>query len=210
MQRRPQVSKKQIIAIVIPPVLIASMYPVFQVLAGAFAVDRIGWYVGLVIYWMLWGAVFPLVIIGKEDIVALIQPQKPNKKVLLLVAIPLLGASIVRFMPGMGYEKESAWMFLLLLSTAFGNGFFEEVLWRGVYLKLFPDSIFYRMIWPGIWFGIWHYAPGSVSHGNVIGLIGLMVGSGAMGLYLSYLTKRTNTLWWSIVAHVIGGVIMIV
>jgi membrane protease YdiL (CAAX protease family) len=43
-----------------------------------------------------------------------------------------------------------------------------------------------------------------------MGLIGLMVGSGAMGLYLSYLTKRTNTLWWSIVAHVMGGLVMIV
>jgi membrane protease YdiL (CAAX protease family) len=134
------VNKRQVTAIVTPPVVTASMYPVFQVLGGAFAVDKIGWYLGLVIYWILWGAVFPLVIIGREDIMALIRPQKPNKRLLLLVAIPLLGASIVRFMPGMGYEKESAWIFLLLLSTPFGNGFFEEVLWRGVYLKLFPAS----------------------------------------------------------------------
>lgn len=203
-------NKKQLTAIVIPPVLIASMYPIFQVLAGAFAVDRIGWYLGLATYWILWGGVFPVVIIGRRDIATLIRPQKPDKKVLLLLAVPLLGASIVTFMPGMGYEKESAWILLLLLSTPFGNGFFEEVLWRGVYLKLFPDSVFYRMIWPSIWFGIWHYAPGSVSHGTVTGLIGLMVGSGAMGLYLSYLAKRTNTLWWPIVAHVIGGFIMIV
>ena len=44
---------------------------------------------------------------------------------------------------------------------------------------------------------------------NVTGLVGLMVGSGLMGLYLTYLTKKTNTLWWSIVAHSLGGMIMI-
>lgn len=122
-------NKKQIIAIVIPPILIAFMYPIFHLLAEAFVVDRIAWYIGLVIYWLIWGAVFPLIIIGKDNIRTLIRPQKPNKKVLLLIAIPLLGAIAARFVLGMGYVKESVWIFLLLLSTTFGNGFFEEVLW---------------------------------------------------------------------------------
>jgi len=199
-------NKKQKIAIVTPPILIAFMYPIFHLLAGAF-VDRIAWYLGLIIYWLIWGTAFPLFIIGKENIRTLIRPQKPNKKVLLLVAIPVLGAIAARFVPGMGYEKESVWILLLLISTPFGNGFFEEVLWRGIYFKLFPNNILYGMIWPSIWFAIWHYAPGSVLSGNVAGL---MIGAGVMGLYLSYLTKKTNTLWWSIVTHFLGGIIMIV
>jgi membrane protease YdiL (CAAX protease family) len=93
------------------------------------------------------------------------------------------------------------------LSTPFCNGFFEEVLWRGVYVKLFPRSVFYGMLWPSFWFAIWHYAPGSIFDGNVAGL---MIGAGFMGLYLSYLTRKTNTLWWAIVVHTLGGVIMIV
>lgn len=183
------------------------MYPIFHVLAGALVVDRIAWYLGLIIYWLIWGAAFPLWIIGKETILKLVRPQKPDKKVLILVSIPLVLAIIARFMPGMEYDKESVWILLLLLSTTFGNGFFEEVLWRGVYVKLFPNNIIFRMIWPSIWFAIWHYVPGSILHGNVLGLI---IGSGMMGLYLSYLTKKTNTLWWPIVVHVLGGIIMVV
>ena len=203
-------NKKQIIVIITPPILIAVMYPIFYLLVGALNADRIAWYLGLVIYWLIWGAVFPLMILGKENILTLIRPQKPNKKILLLMSIPLLGALATRlFVPGMEYEKQSVWIFLLLLSTTFGNGFFEEVLWRGIYVKLFPDSIFYRMIWPSIWFALWHYVPGSVLHENITGLIGLMAGSGVMGLYLSYLTKKTNTLWWSILVHLLGGVIMV-
>ena len=204
-------NKKQIIAFIIPPVLIAVMYPIFDSLAGALANDRIAWYLGLITYWLIWGMVFPLIMIGKKGIKALIRPQKPAVVVILPISIILLGALAARlFVPGMEYEKQSVWILLPLLSTAFGNGFFEEVLWRGVYFTLFPNKIFYMMIWPTIWFAIWHYVPGSILHDNLTGLMGLMAGSGLMGLLLSYMTKKTNTLWWSILAHTIGGIIMVV
>jgi len=203
-------NKKQIIACIIPLVLISVMYPIFNSFAGALANDRIAWYLGLITYWIIWGLVFPLIIIGKKNVTELIRPQKPTIKILIPMLIILLGALSVRlFVPGMEYEKQSGWILILLLSTSFGNGFFEEVLWRGVYFKLFPNKIFYRMVWPTIWFAIWHYIPGSVLHENVTGLIGLMAGSGLMGLVLSYMTKKTNTLWWSILAHTIGGIIMV-
>jgi hypothetical protein len=117
-------------------------------------------------------------------------------------------ASLHILIPGMEYQKTSLLIILLLLSTAFGNGFFEEILWRGVYLKLFPYSVLFRMIWPSFWFGVWHYAPVSVSsNGNVVAM---MVGAGVFGLYLSFLAKKTMTIWWSILAHILGGMVMII
>ena len=71
--------KKQIIVLVIPPVLTAFMYPIFSSLAGALVNDRIAWYLGLIIYWLVWGLAFSLIIIGKKDIIALIRPQKTNE-----------------------------------------------------------------------------------------------------------------------------------
>jgi len=121
---------KQKLAIVTPLVLVAVMYPIFHALAGVMN-DRVAWFLGLTIYWIIWGAIFPLLIIGKDAIKKLILPHKSDKKILLLIAIPLLGAVAGRFILG-GYEKESVWIALLLFSTPFGNGFFEEVLWRGV------------------------------------------------------------------------------
>jgi len=43
-------NKKQIITAVVPPLLIAVMYPVFASLAGAPVNDKIAWYPGLLIY----------------------------------------------------------------------------------------------------------------------------------------------------------------
>jgi len=75
-------------------------------------------------------------------------------------------------------------------------------------MKLFPGNILFRIVWPSIWFALWHYAPGSVSpNANVLGLI---IGSGLFGFYLSFLAKKTGTIWWSIVTHILGGIIMVI
>ena len=199
-------SIKQKYAIAAPLILTAMMIPLFRLFAGIFG-STLGWYLGLVVYWLVWGIVFPLLIIGKQGITTLATPRKGNLKIAVLVAFPLLMALASKFLMGMAYPKENVWVFLLLLSTAFGNGLFEEVLWRGVYAALFPDFIFFRIIWPSIWFALWHYAPGSVSPNT--NLIGLMIGAGVFGFYLSFLVKKTNTIWWGIVIHALGGIIMI-
>ena len=108
-------SGKQKIALISPLILIGVMYPVFQLLSGALG-ETIGWYLGLVTYWLIWGAIFPWLMIGKESIRGMIQPQKLNTNVFLLVLFPLLMAGLYRFIPGMEYEKPSVWVFLLLLS----------------------------------------------------------------------------------------------
>jgi membrane protease YdiL (CAAX protease family) len=199
-------NRKQIIVLAAPPVLVLFMYPIFQFLSGKLG-ETIGWYLGLASYWLIWGALFPLAVIGVDGIIAMIRPQKLTVKILLLVLFPVLMASLYRFIPGMGYDKSNFWMFLLFISTAFGNGFFEEVLWRGVYRRLVPDSILFSIIWPSIWFALWHFVPGSVhSDGNVVAL---MIGAGIFGFYLSFLAKQTGTVWWSILSHVLGGLVMV-
>jgi membrane protease YdiL (CAAX protease family) len=201
-------SRKQRLAIVAPVALVGTTYPVFHLLADAFSENwRIGWYLGLVVYWLTWCGAFPLWLLGRERIATLARPRRPTVGLLLLALVPLIGAALYRLVPGMSYEKPKVWVLLLLLSTTFGNGFFEEVLWRGVYLELFPDDVLWRLVWPGVWFALWHYVPGSVAPGGNV--LGLMIGSGMMGFYLAFLAKRTGTIWWTIVAHTLGGMIMI-
>ena len=168
--------------------------------------EELGWYLGFFPYWLIWCGVFPLLLIGKDRLVHIIRPRKLQLKTLFLLTIPIGGSIAYKVVPGMNYSQENIWLSLMMISSAFGNGFFEEVLWRGVYMEIYPRNLFFRIVWPGIWFALWHYAPGSVStDGNVIAL---MIGAGVFGFYLSFLAKKTDTIWWSIVSHVVGGVIM--
>jgi membrane protease YdiL (CAAX protease family) len=201
-------SNKEVVAVIAPVILVVVMIPVFRLYARVFAGNwRIGWYLGLVTYWLLWCGVLSLFLIGTSSIVKLIRPQRLTLEAFLLVMVPLVGANLYRLIPGMEYDKPALWVFILLISTNLGNGFFEELLWRGVYLDIFPNNFFLGMLWPSLWFALWHYAPGSIApDGNPLGLV---VGSGIMGFYFSFLARRTGTIWWTMIAHAIGGFIMI-
>lgn len=200
-------STKQRIALVAPILLIFSMLLIYRQLSLMYQ-SRVAWYIGFWIYWFLWCGAFSFLMVGKVNMLRLIRPRKPRPKAILFVLFPVIMAAGFKFMTGTAYSKPSIVWLILLISSAFGNGFFEEVLWRGVYMILFPESILYRIIWPTIWFALWHYAPGSLSpNSNIMGLI---IGSGLFGFYLAFLAKKTNTLWWGILAHTLGGIVMVI
>lgn len=198
---------KQIVAIIAPIVLIAVMFPIFQLISRRYG-NSVGWFSGLVIYWILWGTIYPILLLGNETITSLIHPPKVTLTAVALTSIPIIFVAIGRFGMGVKYEKDTSWMLVGLLITAVGNGIFEEIFWRGTYLALFPGSMVFQIIWPSVWFALWHYAPGSVSpEGNVVRL---MVGALFFGLFLSVLARVTNTIWWPIVAHTLAGIVMVI
>jgi membrane protease YdiL (CAAX protease family) len=198
----------QIYAILAPLVLLAVMYPIFKMLGRAFKPNwRLGWYFGLAIYWLIWGVVFPWLLIGREGIIRIIHPQQLTVKIFLLLLFPLVLSALFKLVPNMEYDKPSTWIFVLILSTCLGNGIFEELLWRGVYLECFPNNMMFGVIWPSIFFALWYYIPGSVNpKGNVVGL---MVGSGLMRFYLAFLARHTGSIWWTIIVHTVGGFITV-
>jgi membrane protease YdiL (CAAX protease family) len=203
-----EIDSRQRIAIFTPFFLVGVMIPVFRLLSGWFENPVIGWYLGLIFYWLTWCTIVPLRLIGKKRLGEILRPQMPNLTIILLVLFPAGMAALTKVLTGMGYAKAELWVWLLYISTAFGNGFFEELLWRGVYMELFPGRIFYRIVWPSIWFALWHFAPGSVSaNSNPLALI---IGAGLFGFLLAFLAKKTDRIWWGVVAHVVGGIVMVI
>jgi membrane protease YdiL (CAAX protease family) len=196
----------QKILTVSPLVVIGTMYPVFQILASNFG-TTLGWYLGLIFYWIIWGGLFSWIMIGPNEILRIIKPRRLNLRILFLILTPLILAGIFKFITGTTYEKPEIWIVLMLISTALGNGFFEELLWRGVYMVHFQANLFFRIIWASVWFGLWHYVPGTVSSNS--NPAGLIIGSTLFGFYLAFLAKGTGTIWWGIVAHVLGGLVIV-
>lgn len=201
------IGAKQAIAIFAPFLLVGVMIPVFRLFSGLFGNPIFGWYLGLISYWLTWCTILPLWLVGKKHLREIIRPRMPNITVVLLVLLPAGMAAVAKLLTGMGYHKPELWVWLLYISTAFGNGFFEELLWRGVYMELFPSRNFYRIIWPGICFALWHFAPASVSaNSNPLALI---IGAGLFGFFLAFLAKKTGGIWWCVIAHALGGIVMI-
>lgn len=211
-----RLGRNQRLAIVAAPAALADMYPTFQLTGSVFgqSVDgRLGWAVGLAIYWLLWGALFPWCLLGWTAIRTLVRPRKPQSFALLLVAIPAAIAAIGRILfSDVAYDPATTaalllLILLLLIVTAFGNGFFEELFWRGVYLRLFRGSWYSGVVWPSIWFGLWHLAPASLSADD--GAARLVIGAVILGLYLTFIARKTDSALWAIVGHTLIAFVVI-
>ncbi len=194
-----------------PFALIAVTYPVFGVADAALG-DAVGgqlaWFVGMSFYWAVWGWGFSVWVLGRRRTWDLIRPRSATTQTLGHVGFVVAMAAAVRFLvPGMGYDKATTGAAVLLAISTFANGVFEEMLWRGVFLATFPDNAWHRVVWPSVMFGLWHLVPGSISEGGP--QLAMVIGPTLMGLYLAWLSKRTGTIWWAILAHSLGGLVMI-
>lgn len=184
----------------------AVMVPVFRLAARRFG-DTIAWFLGLGVYWLLWGLGYSIGMLGSEAALDLLRPRPFRIDAALLALMPPALAAIGRFRLGMMYEKSTRWAAIGSPIAALGNGFFEELLWRGTYLALFRQNVWVGVLWSGLWFGLGHYAPGSVS--NEQGVRTLMTGAIFLGIFLSVLTYHTGTIWWAILSHTLAGLIMV-
>jgi membrane protease YdiL (CAAX protease family) len=169
---------------------------------------QLAWFVGMSIYWVFWGGVFSRLLLGRKRVWELIRPRQPTWTLSGYVAFLVAMAAAVRFfVPGMGYDKPTVGAAVLLAISPFANGLFEELLWRGVYLDVFPHHFWLRVIWPSVWFGLWHLVPGSISPEGP--QIAMVIGPFFMGLILAFLARKTDSVWWPMLAHALGGLVMI-
>lgn len=202
-------TRRQLIAAAAPLVVLGTMYPIFLALDAAFgeaAEGYLGWYLGLAVYWVLWGGIYAFRMIGTRRLGELIRPRRPTLTIVGLILFPVVMAGGVRLLPGMEYEKHSIAVWLLLISPTFGNSIFEEILWRGVYLEQFRDRFWMQAVWPTVWFALWHIIPISTHGGEVATMV---IGPLFFGFYLAFLAKHTDGIWWPVVAHVLGGMVMV-
>jgi len=139
--------------------------------------------------------------LGKKEFRTLFANKRLDLLGLLFLLFPPIIVFIGRFI--MAYDQVEILGRIILVFHAFGNGVLEEILWRGVYIKLFPDNKVWGVLWPSLWFGIWHLAPGSVS--VVFSPWTLMAGAIVFGLSWSMLAMRTKTIRWSIISHTLTG-----
>jgi len=193
-------SRKQIAALAALPTLTLTMIPTYRLLARWLGQKR-AWYAGFVVYWLIWCIPFSLWAIGLRRLRELLRFQRLRKvewfMLIIYPALAFLGRNTLNKAPRSNREKT------LLVFVTIMNSFWEEVLWRGVYITLFPDSRLWGAVWPTVWFALWHYAPGSVS--PLTDVRTLMIGAGVLGASLSWLSWKTQSIRSAALSHILGG-----
>ena len=193
-------NRKQMLALAAPPTLTLTMIPVYRLLARWLGRKR-AWYAGFMVYWLIWCIPFPLWAIGPRKLGELLKFQRLQKVEWFMLIISPTLAVLGRHT--LNKPQRSAREKTLLVFVTLMNSFWEEVLWRGVYVALFPDSRLWGAVWPTVWFALWHYAPGSVS--PLADVRTLMIGAGVLGESLSWLSLNTQSIRTAALSHILGG-----
>lgn len=196
---------KLISGVAAPPILFLFMFLIYSIFGVIFG-SEIGWYLGLSVYWILCGLLFSTWLIGFKSIKRLSSPRRLKLKLIPFITFPMIMALLFSYLSGIDYKQANLWALVFFVLTVFGNGIFEEILWRGAYMELYPNNNFLRIIYSTIWYALFHFASGSLSsNSNVLGLV---IGSSFFGIYLALLAKWTNSIWWGIICHILGGFVM--
>ncbi|HTP11868.1 MAG TPA: CPBP family intramembrane glutamic endopeptidase [Anaerolineae bacterium] len=193
-------NRKQKVVLAALPTLALTMIPTYRLLARWLGQKR-AWYAGFVVYWSIWCIPFSLWAIGPRKLKELLKFKRLYKAewfmLIIFPTLAFLGRYTLPKAPRSAREKT------LLIFVTIMNSFWEEVLWRGVYITLFPDNPWWAAVWPTLWFAVWHYAPGSIS--PLADARTLMIGAGVLGASLSWLSLKTQSIRSAAVAHILGG-----
>jgi hypothetical protein len=153
-----------IILLLLPPILMATTYVVFQRSVRRFGQGR-GYLLGFLFYWIVWCLIVPLLLLAPQRLIDLFRdvPDRwgdPAWLGLICLVLPVVGG-YAYFFPS---AKRGATQPIILASLAHAivNGVLEEVLWRGVYVAIFPGQWLLGVIYPAIGFGLWHLSLQSI------------------------------------------------
>jgi uncharacterized protein len=208
ISRRADLQEKNTrIMLVMPVVLILSTYAAFK-LFDAWWRYPAGYLAGFAFYWIFWCLVFPVYILGGvRPVLSLFREGTPSirrlgwKAQLLLwlwIAFPLFTIFIPRA-AGLG-------VLILGVSVLIGVviGVTEELLWRGVYVRLFPNSTWMSVVYPSIMFGLWHISPQAVRSSSMPGgVFSFVFYAVLLGLAYAYVACKTGSIRWVTVSHVV-------
>lgn len=83
-------------------------------------------------------------------------------------------------------------------------GVTEELLWRGGYVRLFPEDIWLNTVYPSVMFGLWHIAPQSVQTSTLPGgAASFVLYALVLGLSYAYYARKTGSIRWCTVLYCI-------
>jgi membrane protease YdiL (CAAX protease family) len=108
-------------------------------------------------------------------------------------------------MYGRDFIRASPTLILIAIPAATINGLCEEILWRGLYVSLFPDNFWLAILFPSIGFALWHLVPLQVfPEGSRSAFV---LSTFFLGLAYGFIAFKTGSVTWTALSHSLNGIL---
>jgi membrane protease YdiL (CAAX protease family) len=199
-------TSKQYILLIVPPVLILVMYLAYQGFVAMWGA-KVGYFAAFSLYWIAGCLLLPLWILGRDGVLSLFQRvREPLGQPLWLGATLLIWPPLLAGLTVLPVKFPQLTFAIVAGSAglALVNATLEEVLWRGAYIRTFPQEKLWGWIYPSIGFSLWHIAPLSV-HNNPMpgGMYSYLLSALVIGLSYGWVAWRTGSIRWTVASHVL-------
>lgn len=203
---RNRFTGRQWAMIAAPIVLVLSMWAAFQGFV-AWLGSPPGYLAAFIVYWIGWCIVVPVVILGLRGVLDLFREGEVpfaqlGWKTQALLWWPIVFPLGFIFIPRVAEANAAIIAVSILLGVVIGVT--EELLWRGVYVRLFPDDVWLNTVYPSVIFGLWHVAPQSVRTSTMPGgAASFVVYAVVLGLSYATYARKTGSIRWCTMSHCI-------
>jgi membrane protease YdiL (CAAX protease family) len=197
---------EQIVLLVIPFVLIPSATFMFVSLTKWLG-NETGYLLGFLFYWTVWCLLVPWILLGTNDYPCLFVDKTPlfSQPNFLSAGLLILITFVTLFMYGRDFIQASLSLILIAIPFSVINGICEEILWRGLYIKIFPDNFWLAILFPAIGFALWHLVPLQVfSEGNKFVFV---LSTFFLGLAYGFIAYKTGSAKWTAISHSLNGIL---
>ena len=193
-------------AVLLPFALFFSAWLVFQG-AAQWAGKEAGYLLGFLFYWLFWCLLVPGLAFRKVGIGNLLKDQKRlfSRENWLAALLWIAVAAGAIAMYGQGFFQAPLTLILLAIPVATLNGLCEELLWRGLYVRAFPNNPWLGGVYPAVGFALWHFAPQTIYPAE--NQLGFTLSTLFLGLVYGFISYRTGSAKWAAVSHSLSGIL---
>lgn len=193
-------------SIAMPVLLLPCMLAVFG-LTYRWLGRELAYLLGFGFYWLFWCLLVPRLLLGKREFNTILSDHTPlfSRSNWLAGALWLVVTLTAVFMYAAEFLRAPLHLILLAIPLATINGVCEEILWRGLYIRLFPKNFWLAILFPSIGFALWHLAPQTIFPAENV--VGFVISTFFFALPYGYIAYRTGSARWTAISHSLSGIL---
>lgn len=193
-------------ALLLPPLLLTVMAGVFGLSARLVGAEA-GYLLGFGLYWLFWCLLVPRALLGKAEFASILRDRARlfSRTNWLAAGLWLTVTVIAILMYVTDFLRAPLTLVLLAAPLATLNGLCEEILWRGLYVRLFPRMPWLAIVYPSLGFAFWHLAPQVIFPAENVS--GFVISTFFLALPYGLIAYKTGSARWTAISHSLSGIL---